>query len=89
MMVGLKIVTIDDATHTVVFRYLEGTPSYGEQVMVFSRSADNPNVTEISHKTWYRAYGRVMETMYPTYHGMMIRGMHGRYRTIIEGDAGP
>lgn len=89
MMVALRIVRIDHDQKVVVFRYLEGTPSYGEQVIEFTPSDDGPNVTDISHRTWFRAYGRVIEALYPSYHKKMINGMHGRFKQIIEGDAGP
>jgi hypothetical protein len=89
MMVGLKITKIDAASRTVEFRYLEGTPSYGMQVIRFRAGRDNPNVTEITHDTWFRAYGALIERMYPFYHRKMIRGMHGRFKWEIEGEAAP
>lgn len=87
MMVGLMITRIDAETRTVVFRYLEGTPSYGEQVFRFRQSESDPEITEVTHETWYRSYGRLVEYIYPLYHKKMIDGMHGRFKWLIECDA--
>jgi hypothetical protein len=84
MMVGLKITRFDPAQKTVEYRYLEGTPSYGMQVMKFTTSPTNPNVTLISHNTWFRSYSTFIEDMYPMYHRAMIKGMHGAFRKLIE-----
>ena len=86
MMVALMIVRLDPAERMVEFRYVEGTPSYGKQIIKFSRSESDPNVTEISHKTWFRSYGALVEQLYSMYHNMMIRGMHERFRWEIETD---
>lgn len=84
MMVALKIVRIDDAAREVVFRYLEGTPSYGEQRMRFTADPANPGVTKVSHRTWFRSYGKLVERMYPVYHRKMINEMHARFKWEIE-----
>ena len=84
IMVALKIVEIDPDAKRVVFRYLEGTPSYGEQVIQFSVSEDNPKATAISHKTWFRPYGRLIERFYPIFHRKMINSMHDHYKREIE-----
>lgn len=85
IMVALKVVRLDPVEQVVVFRYMEGTPSYGEQVMRFTPVPGAPNRTAISHDTWFRAYGSVMERLYPTYHRWMIDSMHAHFRTVIEG----
>jgi hypothetical protein len=86
MGVGLIITRLDSAAKIVTFRYLEGTPSYGEQVIQFKASEKNPGVTDVIHKTWYRSYGRMIEFMYPLYHRMMINGMHKRFKWQIENE---
>jgi hypothetical protein len=89
IMVGLQIMRLDEASRTVEFRYLEGTPSYGRQTIEFRPSAANPNVVEIDHKTWFRSYGAAIEKLYPMYHKKMIDQMHARFRHEIEGDRKP
>lgn len=89
MMVALKIVSIDSEAKQVEFRYLEGTPSYGRQLITFKSAPGNPNVTEIAHRTWFRSYSAIIEKFYPMYHRMMINGMHARYRFEIEGESAP
>jgi hypothetical protein len=84
MMVGLKITRLDPANKSVEYRYLEGTPSYGMQLMKFTTSPANPNVTLISHFTWFRSYSGFIEGMYPMYHRAMINGMHRSFRKLIE-----
>jgi hypothetical protein len=87
MGVGLEITRLDPAAKVVVFRYLEGTPSYGEQVIQFRASEKNPGATDIIHKTWFRSYGKLIELMYPLYHRLMINGMHKRFKWEIESGA--
>ena len=85
IMVALKVMRIDPAEKLVVFRYMEGTPSYGEQRITFRPVPGEPGRTAIDHITWFRAYGSVIERLYPTYHKWMIDSMHARFRTVIEG----
>lgn len=84
MMVGLEITRMDRARRIVEYRYLEGTPSYGRQVMTFRASPHDRGATEILHETWYRSYSRVIEAMYPYYHREMLCGMHEGFRREIE-----
>jgi hypothetical protein len=89
MMVGLEITRMDASRHIVEYRYLEGSPSYGKQVLSFRQSPNDPSSTEVLHETWYRSYGKVVEAMYPVYHRDMLKGMHGRFKQEIEGDSAP
>lgn len=83
-MVALQILRVDPAARTVVFRYLEGTPSYGEQVIELAPTPGQPGSTTIRHDTWFRSYGRVIEALYPIFHRRLIHDMHARYRWEIE-----
>lgn len=87
IMVALRVMRIDPVEKLVVFRYMEGTPSYGEQRITFRPAPGEPNRTAITHKTWFRGYGKVIERLYPQYHRWMINSMHAHFRTAIEGDA--
>jgi hypothetical protein len=86
MMVGLEITRMDSSRHLVEYRYLEGTPSYGKQVLSFRQSPNDASATEVLHETWYRSYGQLVESMYPLYHRHMLRDMHGSFKQEIEGD---
>lgn len=85
IMVALRVMRIDPAAKLVVFRYMEGTPSYGEQRITFAPVPGEPGRTAITHRTWFRGYGQVIERLYPTYHRWMIDSMHAHFRTAIEG----
>jgi hypothetical protein len=85
IMVALRVVRIDPEEKLVVFRYMEGTPSYGEQRISFRPHPEEPGRTAISHITWFRAYGKLIEKLYPRYHKWMIDSMHAHFRTAIEG----
>lgn len=76
MMVGLQIVRLDPKTRTFEYRYLEGSPSYGKQVLSFKASKRDKQVTVVTHRTWYRSHGAFVELLYPLYHDHMIRSMH-------------
>lgn len=76
MMVGLQIVRLDAARRTFEYRYLEGSPSYGKQVLSFKASRRDREVTIVTHRTWYRSHGAIVELLYPLYHDHMIRSMH-------------
>lgn len=86
IMVALRVVRIDPVEKLVVFRYMEGTPSYGEQRITFTPVPGEPGRTAISHRTWFRGYGKVIERLYPTYHRWMIDSMHAHFKTAIEAD---
>lgn len=85
MMVALEITRLDARRRVIEYRYLEGSPSYGRQVLSFRRSLNDSRLTEIAHETWYRSYGVLVEAMYPLYHRQMLDAMHGRFREAIEG----
>jgi len=58
-------------------------------VIEFRESDESPAVTSISHKTWFRSYGSIIEALYPMYHRKMISGMHARFKWEIEGESAP
>lgn len=84
MMVALEITRLDARRRVIEYRYLEGSPSYGRQVLTFRKASNAPHLTEIVHETWYRSYGSLVEAVYPLYHRQMLDAMHGRFREAIE-----
>jgi len=76
MMVGLEIVRIDARAREVEFRYLEGSPSFGGQVIAL---AADRGATVITHRTWYRSYSALVEALYPCYHERMLDAMHAAF----------
>jgi hypothetical protein len=83
VMVGLQIVRLDARAKVVEFRYLERSLCYGRQTLTFHTSGA---VTTIAHRTWYRGVNALVESTYPFYHEMMLRGMHEAFRRLIERD---
>ena len=82
MMVGLEIVRLDARRRVVEFRYLEGSPSWGAQVMEFTPERGG---TRVLHRTWYRSYSAVVEKLYPWYHRLMIHRMHAAFARELAG----
>lgn len=84
MMVALEIVRLDRRRRVVEFQYLEGSPSFGRQVLEFRCRAGEPGVTEITHRTWYRSTSRLVEALYPYYHDRMLEVMHSGFQEEVE-----
>jgi len=89
MMVALQVTRIDPVHHTVEFKYLEGTPSYGRQLIQFEPAPSDPSATAITHTTWFRSYSSVIEHLYPIYHHKMINSMHAHFKWEIENGTPP
>ena len=75
LAVALEITKIDEQNKTIVFSYVNGGKSKGEQILHFITTADG--YTEIIHETLFRSDSKFRDkVLYPFFHNKAINEFH-------------
>jgi len=75
LAVAFEITEIDPVKKIIVFNYVEGGKSWGEQILRFRSTPEG--FTEIEHKTFFRSNSKFRDKrLYPFFHKKLIDEFH-------------
>lgn len=82
LIIGLKILKIDQKNKTLEIAYVEGGLYRGTQILTFLSKQEE---TQISHISYYKSTSRLMDAMiYPFFHNWTVGEHHQRMVTELQ-----